>query len=144
MYHLTEAYLLASFISVMAAGWGALALGGAVMPSVLQQSLAPHQAKAVMHSYWRRYFRWAIIASLVATLVIAVTTPFSALPRIYSLLVTAIAASITSCFFVAGIAVHRGLARALIACALLLGLVLLAAMIYVLPGQFTFWPTSTA
>ena len=158
MYHLTEAYLLATFIALVAAGWGALVAGGSLLPTLFQRTLPEAHAGRLLRAYWPNYFRFAVGLGLLATVVSAAAFPFSALPSLYVLLLTVIAAVMTSCFFAAWNLIplinaardqgedarFRTLHRAnmaLTGVGLFCGTALLGAMIYVLPGQFTFWPT---
>ena len=164
MYHLTEAYLLAAFISLLAAGWGALVAGSSAVPVLFARTLEPAQATVVLRRYWPGYFKFAIALGLGALGVIALAGPFSALPLSYTLLLSALAALMTALFYTAWTLIPRinhardtadaapntdferlhRLNVALTGAGLLLGIVLLAALIYVLPGQFTFWPTTAA
>ena len=158
MYHLTEAYLLATFIALVAAGWGALVAGGSLLPTLFQRTLPEAHAGRLLRAYWPNYFRFAVGLGLLATLVSALAFPFSALPNLYVLLLTCVAAVMTACFFAASNLIPQiNAARdssdserfarlhrfnvTLTALGLLCGTALLGAMIYVLPGQFTFWPT---
>lgn len=141
MYHLTEAYLLASFISLLAAGWGAIAVGASAVPRLLSATVEPDTRAFTMQSYWRGFLKWAMCLGLAATLIIACGTPFSAIPTIYALLLTAIAGLMTICYYLAWATTPR-MNQLLIGLGLLSGLILIAALIYVLPGQFTFWPTA--
>jgi hypothetical protein len=164
MYHLTEAYLMALFISLLAAGWGVLAAGSSAVPVLFARTLDEGQARLVLRRYWPGYFKFAIVLGLFALGVIAAAGPFSALPGTYTLLLTALAGLMTTVFYVAWTMIPRindardaaagesdkifdRLHRANVALTgtgLVLGIVLLAALIYVLPGQFTFWPTVEA
>ncbi|MEM6707968.1 MAG: DUF4149 domain-containing protein [Pseudomonadota bacterium] len=158
MYHLTEAYLLATFIALVAAGWGALVAGGSLLPVLFQRTLPATHAGRLLRAYWPNYFKFAMGLGLVATLVSALAFPFSALPSLYVLLLTCVAAIMTSSFFAAwSLIPHINAARddgdnprfarlhrynlLLTAVGLVCGTALLGGMIYVLPGQFTFWPT---
>lgn len=158
VYHLTEAYLMAFFISLLAAGWGVLAAGSSAVPVLFARTLDAPQASRVLRRYWPGYFKFAMVLGLFALGIIAAAAPFSAVPSTYSLLLTALAALMTAVFYLAWSMIPRiNAARdadrtaafdrlhrvnvALTGAGLLLGIVLLAALIYVLPGQFTFWPT---
>lgn len=158
MYHLTEAYLMATFIALVAAGWGALVAGGSLLPVLFQRTLPEAHAGRLLRAYWPNYFRFAIGLGLLATLTSALAFPFSALPNLYVFMVTVIAAAMTACFFLAWSLIPQiNAARdggaedrfnrlhryniGLTGSGLLCGTALLVALIYVLPGQFTFWPT---
>lgn len=155
MYHLTEAYLMAATISSLAALLGAL-LGGAALVAPVAKRLADRNAAAsFLAAYWQRYHALAVLTGLTLTLVGAATLPFSALPAVYSSLLIALSGLMTTCFIVGMrlLPPSSGLPDAqasvqlpmpvaiLIGAGLLTGLLLLVALIYVLPGQFTFWPS---
>lgn len=154
MYHLTEAYLMAAFISALAAVWGAQFVAISAVPKLLRSTLDPEPHAQTMHAYWPGLFKLAMVWGLFATLVIACSVPFSAIPNIYGLLLTAIAGLMTLCYYGAWVMGQRQTAggsytaslprsQTLFAVAALgTGLVLIAALVYVLPGQFTFWPTA--
>ena len=156
MYHLFDAYLLSAFVCALAAWLGALVFGAAAVPSVLLNNLAEPDAARVLRAYWPRYHRVAVFTGVILTIAIAVVVPTDALPPIYTLMLSALAAIMTICFFVglrligavnaakdAGdLTAFRRLHRldiALVGFGLLAGLALLCATVYVLPGQFTFW-----
>jgi len=159
MYHLFEAYLMAAYISLLAAYLGALMFGtGAVAPLAVR--LLPEDAGAtLLRAYWPRFHKFAVIAGLGFTLLAAAGAGFSALPVAYVSLLVALAGLMTLCFYT-GLRVipavnsardagnearfnrlHR-LDVMLVSTGLLTGLLLLIALVYVLPGQFTFWPTA--
>lgn len=156
MYHLIDAYLLSIFVAALAAYIGALLFGAAGVPSVVLKTLGEASAAPVLRAYWPRYHKLAVIAGTALTVALVVLMPSETLPAIYSLLLTALAASMTLCFFIGmqligkinaakdnGDAVtfnrlHR-YDVVLVGAGLMLGLLLLCAVIYVLPGQFTFW-----
>lgn len=154
MYHLTEAYLLAAFISTLAAVWGAQLVAISAVPKLLRSTLDPEPHAQTMHAYWPGLFKLAMIWGLLATLVIGCSVPFSAIPNIYGLLLTAIAGLMTLCYYGAWLIGQRGhtddkpSARLpgpqawCVVAGLGTGLVLIVALVYVLPGQFTFWPTA--
>ncbi|MFK7914531.1 MAG: hypothetical protein AB8B93_11505 [Pseudomonadales bacterium] len=158
MYHLTEAYLLATFISLLAAVWGAQLLAISAVPRLLRTTLDAAPLHKTMHSYWPTFFKWAMAWGVFATIIIGCSVPFSAIPNIYGLLLTAIAGLATLCNYSAWLArsrqLHADTDRAghgtdlgtlpalLIIAGLAAGLWLIAALVYVLPGQFTFWPTA--
>ncbi len=159
MYHLSEAYLMAAYISLLAAYLGALIFGtGAVAPLAVR--LLPEDAGALLlRAYWPRFHKFAVIAGLGFTLLAAAGAGFSALPVAYVSLLVALAGLMTLSFY-AGLRLipavnsardngnekrfnrlHR-LDVALVSAGMLTGLLLLMALIYVLPGQFTFWPAA--
>ena len=158
MYHLAEAYLMAGYICLLAAYLGALVFGaGAVAPLVVS-SLSAEEAATLLRRFWMRYHRFAVIGGAFFTLVCAVGSFFSAVPLIYSTVLLAVAGLMTLSFYV-GLhlipainmardmgdeqqfaRLHR-LDVILVAVGLLAACALLIGLIYVLPGQFTFWPT---
>jgi hypothetical protein len=156
MYHLAEAYFLAAFIAAVAAGWGALAAGSSLLPVLFQKTLDPGHAAVLLRAYWPGYFKFAMALGVATTLGLALFVPLDALPTLYTLFLTSVAGLMTICFFGAWRlipainqardddvprAFHRlhRLNVLLTACGLLAGVTLLSALIYVLPGQFTFW-----
>ena len=156
MYHLVDAYLLSSFVCVLAACLGALLFGAAAVPTVVVANLAEPDAATVLRAYWPRYHRFAVFVGVVLTLAIAVAVPTHALPAVYTLMLSSLAALMTLCFFVgmrligatnaakdAGdIAGFNRLHRfdvLLVGAGILAGVTLLVATLYILPGQFTFW-----
>lgn len=158
MYHLTEAYLMAGGICLLAALLGALLFGASVVAPLIARSVDDATAGVLLRRFWPRYHRIAIVGGLTFTLLGAFALPFSALPTIYSSLLVALAALTTISFYVGdrlipsiNAARDRGdqvtfdrLHRLDVACVgagLVAGFVLLAALVYVLPGQFTFWPS---
>jgi hypothetical protein len=159
MYHLSEAYLMAAYISLLAAYLGALIFGtGAVAPLAVR--LLPEDAAALLlRAYWPRFHKFAVIAGLGFTLVAAAGAGFSALPVAYVSLLVALAGLMTLSFYT-GLRLipavnnardagnekrfnrlHR-LDVVLVSTGMLTGLLLLIALVYVLPGQFTFWPAA--
>lgn len=159
MYHLADAYLLSGFVCALAGYLGALIFGAAAVPSVVLANLAEPDAAKVLRAYWPRYHRIAVYTGTALTIAVVVVVPTNALPALYSLLLCALAALMTVCFFVclrlissintakdAGdIAAFNRLHRlgiALVGVGLLAGIALLCATVYILPGQFTFWQHS--
>lgn len=156
MYHLADAYLLSAFVAVLGAYLGALVFGAAAVPSVILQTLDEATAAPVLRRYWPRYHRVAVALGTVLTASLVLILPSNTLPAIYTLLLTALAASMTLCFFV-GMRLIKSINASkdagdeetfnrlhrrdvmLVGLGLLLGLGLMVAIIYVLPGQFTFW-----
>ena len=143
MYHLSEAYLMAGYICLLAAFLGALTSGASLAGT---SSIGLH--------------RFAVISSLSLAMVCAVGSIFSAVPLMYAALMVGIAALMCACFYVAlmlrrdmlllqraGTAASFVRSRASLKLAfgmgLACGIVLLVGLVYVLPGQFTFWPTQS-
>lgn len=161
MYHLTEAYLMAAYISTLAAYWGALIFGTAVVAPIAVTRLDEAPAASFLRRYWLVYHRFAVLGGFLLTAVAALAAGFSAVPIVYGLLCVSIGALMTVIFYVALTLIPKiNLARdrreskrfdrlhrmdvGLVGLGILTGLILMLAVIYVLPGQFTFWPTAGA
>ena len=159
MYHLTEAYLLAFLICLTAAYLGALLFGsGAVAPLVVR-TLGEEVAGPLLRAYWPRFHGFAVGAGTVIMLCVAVGSAFSAVPGVYSLLVVLLCALMTACFLIgwrlipainaardsgatAEFARLHRLDVMLVGLGMLLTTLVIASLVYVLPGQFTFWPSA--
>ncbi|XOV83986.1 MAG: hypothetical protein ACFHXK_02490 [bacterium] len=157
MYHLAEAYLMAGYICLLAAYLGALMFGaGAIAPLVVKTLAADHSA-SLLRRFWLQYHRFAVVGGAFFTLVCAVGSFFSAVPLVYSTVMLAISGVMTLSFYVGlhlipAINLARDMSDEpqfarlhrldviLVAVGLLAALVLLIGLVYVLPGQFTFWP----
>ena len=157
MYHLAEAYLMAAFICLIAAYLGALLFGAGVLAPLSIRVLGETAAAPLLRAYWPRYHGFAVYAGVAITLAASFGLGYSAVPLGYWSLVVAIAAAMTLCFFVGWRLIpaineaRDGNAQArferlhrmdvmLVGVGLLLGVLLVLALVYVLPGQFTFWP----
>ncbi len=157
MYHLTEAYLMATYLCLLAAYLGALVFGSSVVAPLLIRALGTDASGPVLRAYWPAYHRFAVIAGLAFTMVAAAMLPLSALPLAYTSLVVALAGLMTALFFMgmqlipainrardagadAQFQRYHRLDVAFVGLGLLAGLLLLISLVYVLPGQFTFWP----
>ncbi|MCR9259944.1 MAG: hypothetical protein NXH95_09490 [Pseudomonadaceae bacterium] len=158
MYHLAEAYLMAGYICLLAAYFGALVFGAASIAPLAVTTLPVDQSALLLRRFWPQYHRFAVLGGVFFTLVCAVGSFFSAVPLIYSTVLLAIAGVMTLSFYVGlhlipaiNLArdmndepqfkrLHR-LDVVLVAVGLLAALALLVGLVYVLPGQFTFWPT---
>ena len=159
MYHLAEAYLMAGYICLLAAYFGALMFGAAAIPPLAVSTLPADQSAILLRRFWLRYHRFAVFGGTFFTLACAVGSFFSAVPLIYSTVLLAISGVMTLSFYVGlhlipaiNLArdmvdeqqfarLHR-LDVILVAVGLLAALALLVGLVYVLPGQFTFWPTA--
>ena len=159
MYHLSEAYLMATYICLLATYLGALIFGTAVVAPVAVGSLPETQAGTFLRRYWVIYHRIAVIGGLLFAGAAALGSTVSAVPVRYSLLIVCLAGLMTLCFYVAMTLIpsinnardagntqtfdrlHRRNVS-LVSAGMLTSLVLLVALVYVLPGQFTFWPTA--
>ena len=161
MYHLTEAYLLASLICATAAYLGALLFGAGGVAPLVVRTLGEDAAGPLLRAFWPRFHGFAVAAGTVIMLCVAVGSVFSAVPSLYALLVVSLCALMTVCFLIgwrlipainsardSGAAaafarLHR-LDVALVGAGMLLALLVIALLVYVLPGQFTFWPSAGA
>ena len=132
MYHLTEAYLMAAYICTLAGFLGAL-LCGVVFAGVYSGGLQ----------------RFAVLVSVILAIASAVGSLFSAVPSIYGLLMVALAALMSVSFFALMLysgggriqphGVTASWASVLFGVGCLMALCLIVGLVYVLPGQFTFW-----
>ena len=159
MYHLTEAYLLASLICFIAAYLGALLFGAGGVAPLMVRTLGEEVAGPLLRAYWPRFHGFAVAAGTLIMLCVALGSVFSAVPSLYALLVVTLCALMTVCFLIgwrlipainaardSGAAaefarLHR-LDVMLVGMGMILALLVIAALVYVLPGQFTFWPAS--
>jgi hypothetical protein len=157
MYHLAEAYLLAALVCLTAVYLGALLFGtGGVAPLVVR-TLGEETAGPVLRAYWPRFHGFAVVCGTLITLLVAVGSVFSAVPSVYALLVVVLCGLMTSCFLVGwrlipaiNSARDRGAHDVfqrlhrwdvfLVGLGIMLTAMVIVALVYVLPGQFTFWP----
>ena len=160
MYHLSEAYLMASYIALLAVYVGALIFGTAAVAPIAIGTLAEDSAGMFLRRYWVAYHRFAVIGGLFFAGTAAVGSTASAVPSRYALLLVSLAGLMTILFFSAMRLIpsintardnadddtfnrlHR-LNVSLVSLGMLTAIALLVALIYVLPGQFTFWPTAS-
>jgi hypothetical protein len=158
MYHLTEAYLMSTLICLFAAFLGALVYGSSVIPATIIRVLGESGSATLLRTYWSTYHRFAVFAGTAFTATIAAGSNFSAVPAIYSLLVVTLCGTMTVLFLFAWRLIpainaardagdpkrfkrlHR-IDIALVGGGMLLALVVLATLVYVLPGHFTYYPT---
>lgn len=155
MYHLSEAYLMAGYICLLAAYLGALLFAaGAVAPLMVSAG----DNIALLRRFWLRFHRFAVVTGTFFTLSCGVGSFFSAVPLVYSTVLLAISGVMTLSFYVglhlipavnlakdmgdeAQFARLHRLDVILVFVGLLAGVMLVVGLVYVLPGQFTFWPT---
>ena len=160
MYHLSEAYLMASYISLLAIYLGALIFGTAAVAPIAVGTLEENSAGIFLRRYWVVYHRFAVFGGLFFAGTAAIGSTVSAVPSRYALLVVSLASLMTILFYSAMSLIpsinfardasddgtfnrlHR-LNVSLVSFGMLTAIALLAALIYVLPGQFTFWPTAS-
>ena len=159
MYHLTEAYLMASLICLTAGYLGALVFGSGVVAPLVVRTLGEQTGGRLLRAYWPRYHGFAVVAGTLIMLFTAFGSAFSAVPSVYALLVVSLSGLMTLCFLAgwrlipainrardednqaAFVRLHR-LDVVLVTCGMLFALAVVVALVYVLPGQFTFWPTA--
>lgn len=156
MYHLTEAYLMMLLLTLLSAYLGALIFAAAVVAPAAIRLLSVENAARLLRAFWATYHRFAVIGALTLTAIGTLAAPFSALPAIYAVLLTSLGALMTLCFFTGLQLIPRinqasddqDLARfqtlhrldiILVATGMVIGLLLVIALGYVLPGHFTFW-----
>ena len=160
MYHLSEAYLMASYIALLAVYLGALVFGTAAVAPIAVGTLAADSAGMFLRRYWVTYHRFAVTGGLFFASSAAIGSTVSAVPSRYALLLVSLAGLMTILFFVAMRLIpsineardnadnetfnrlHR-INVSLVSLGMLTAIALLVALIYVLPGQFTFWPTAS-
>ncbi|MEC8621214.1 MAG: DUF4149 domain-containing protein [Pseudomonadota bacterium] len=158
MYHLSEAYLMASYISLLAIYLGALIFGTAAVAPTAVGTLEENSAGVFLRRYWVVYHRFAVFGGLFFAVIAAIGSTVSAIPSRYALLLVSLAGLMTVLFYSAMRLIpsinhardaaddktfnrlHR-LNVSLVSLGMLTAIALLVALIYVLPGQFTFWPT---
>jgi hypothetical protein len=113
-----------------------------------------------LRRYWVVYHRFAVFGGLLFAVIAAIGSTVSAVPSRYALLLVSLAGLMTIVFYSAMRLIpsinhardaaddetfnrlHR-LNVSLVSLGMLTAIALLVALIYVLPGQFTFWPTAT-
>ena len=101
MYHLSEAYLMATYICLLASYLGALLFGTAVVAPIAVGSLSENQAGAFLRRYWVIYHRIAVIGGLLFAGAAALGSTASAVPAPYALLIVCLTGLMTLCFYVA-------------------------------------------
>lgn len=161
MYHLAEAYLMAAFIVLLAAYCGVLGAGAGCRAPVVMKRLETAVADQFLTTFWLYFHRFAVAGGLIFTATMTLAASYSAIPIRYSAFCVALGALMTSCFYVglsllpqinaatkeqqAGPAARLRRAGTMsVVCGLSVGVWLLVALIYVLPGQFTFWPAASS
>lgn len=156
MYHLTEAYLMITLICLLAAFLGALSF--AVTSGARGvASLYNHTDQPGSFNWSMRMHRFAVWGATVFTLTITVGSTFSAVPVIYTLLVVTLSGLMSICYLLAWQTLPRirettsahdqkkpdslvRFARVMLSGGMLLTLCVIAALAYVLPGHFTYYP----
>ncbi|NCF44288.1 MAG: DUF4149 domain-containing protein [Proteobacteria bacterium] len=151
---------MATYISLLASYLGALIFGTAAVAPIAVGTLPEAAAALFLRRYWVACYRFAVIGGLLFAGTAALASTVSAVPSRYALLLVSLAGLMTLCFYVAMTLIPKinaardtddsdGFERlhrlnvSLVSGGMLVTLLLLAALIYVLPGQFTFWPTAS-
>jgi hypothetical protein len=152
MYHLSEAYTMATYICLLCSYLGALIYAATATPRIVLKHLDGAALAPLMSQHWRSVHKSAVIGGLLLTAVCALASGKTALPSAYALMLVSISALMTISFYVSlqtlprlSEAPNGGIKFAnliLYYSGILSGFVLAAALVYVLPGQFTFWPTA--
>ena len=152
MYHLSEAYAMATFICLLCGYLGALIFAVIVVPRLAINHLDKAAYAPLLSMHWRRLHHLAVIGGLAFTAVGALVSGKTALPSAYALMLVCLSGLMSVSFFVSlqtlptlnelpdGRIKFSNII--LIFSGILTGFVLTAALVYVLPGQFTFWPTA--
>jgi hypothetical protein len=160
MYHLTEAYLMSALICLLAASLGAVMFASLIGPGIAPGRAARSDSTAdrpQWYNYSMSVHRFAVWSATLFTLAITVGSAFSAVPIIYILLVVSLSGLMSVLYLLAwrtlpGIRqaeiacdekkLNRGrrAAKVLAAGAMLLTLSVIVALVYVLPGHFTYYP----
>ena len=102
--------------------------------------------------HWRSVHKLAVIGGLAFTAVCALASGKTALPNAYALMLVSLSGLMSITFYVS-LQTLPTLSESpdgklkfsniiLVFTGILTGIVLIAALVYVLPGQFTFWPTA--
>jgi len=156
MYHLTEAYLMTLILVLLGCLLGALTFSAAVVAPLVVRTLQSDSASLFLRPFWQKYHQFAVLASLVLTTIGTLAAPFSALPAVYTVLLTSLGALMTVCFYIGlqlipkinlasdnkdtkrFMVLHRA-DMALVATGLITCMIIIIAIGYVLPGHFTFW-----
>ena len=159
MYHLTEAYLMSALVVCLAALLGALVFGSTSVAPAAVRLLDRSNCALFLREYWVLYHRLAVNSGLAITGILGIGSVFSAVPLLYATILIALSATMTLCFWI-GFQIIPTINRArdtgadevfsrlhkidflLVGAGLLLLLSVIIGLVYVLPGQFTFWPTA--
>lgn len=152
MYHLSEAYAMATFICLLCGYLGALVFAATMVHRIAIKQLDKGAYALFMSLHWQGVHKLAVIGGVVFTTVCALASGKTALPNAYALMLVSLSGLMTISFYVSLQTLPRlskspdgGLQFAnliLFFTGILTGFVLAAALVYVLPGQFTFWPTA--
>lgn len=156
MYHLAEAYLMIALLVLVGSFLGALIFSAAVVAPLAVRLLQPTDNARFLRAFWAIYHRFAVVGALTLTAIGTLAAPASALPTVYTLLLTSLGAMMTLCFFTGSLLIPRinqaadarDLSRfetlhrtdmALVVTGMVTCVLMIIALAYVLPGHFTFW-----
>ena len=149
-----EFYVTLIFVTIVAGYLGALVFGAAAMAPLAVKLLPAASSATLLRAFWLRFHRFGVGVGVAVTLVCGAGALVSALPAGYAALLATTAGLMTACFFVGlqlipaiNSARDAGDGRAfnrlhrtdvmLVGSAIILGIALLAGLIYALPSQFT-------
>jgi|TARA_B110000483_G_C17903645_1_gene430311 hypothetical protein len=152
MYHLSEAYAMATFICLLCGYLGALTFASIAVPRLVVKHLDKAAYAPLLSMHWRSVHKLAVIGGLAFTAVCALASGKTALPNAYALMLVSLSGLMSITFYVS-LQTLPTLSESpdgklkfsniiLVFTGILTGIVLIAALVYVLPGQFTFWPTA--
>jgi hypothetical protein len=147
---------MALFICLLSSYLGALIFSVAAVPNMLSGRSTSSISKPNLTFFWRRTHKLAVLGGLAFTITAAFASIDTALPKTYALMLVSLAALMSILFFtsflilpdanqesVASLIDEIGvLNMVLIISGIVIGILLIAALVYVLPGQFTFWRTA--
>jgi hypothetical protein len=157
MYHLTEAYLMSALICLLAVFLGAMCFA---FFAINERALVLKDASGAANQFdfSMRVHRSAAWCATFFTLAIAIGSTFSAVPVVYTLLVVSLSGLMSVLYLLAWRvqhAVHHAeaagrtarlqpnqrAAKLLLAGGMLMTVGVIVALVYVLPGHFTYYPT---
>ena len=152
MYHLSEAYAMATFICLLCGYLGALLFAATAVRRIALKQLDKGAYALLMTLHWRGVHKLAVIGGLAFTAVCALVSGKTALPNAYALMLVSLSGLMTISFYVS-LQTLPTLSESpdgrlkfsnqiLLFTGILTGFALTTALVYVLPGQFTFWPTA--
>jgi hypothetical protein len=152
---LTDAYLLLTLAFGGAMLIGGLAFAGGTVAPVAVRVLPEDAAARFLRAFWPRYYRGGVLGGLALIAALAALVPKGPLGVQYTTVLLALVSLFTICLWLplrmipainaardagsTGFDRLHGVVVALTGCALLLGVLFLAALGWVLPGQYMIW-----